>query len=448
MPSCCSSNASLDKTWSPAPNQKDDLYSWMAKQHQSTKIPPATANEIPTADFKRPASSSFRRSFLHSSSHHQQTQQQQQHPDSSIRLLDAHLIFEPILTCLGVMPQQMVNNLTNADMSSLESLGTNLSLVGSFDVMRIDIVVSESSDKKAKTRPATRKANGKFTNTEEMPSFLCERVGVELEVLKVTDGLNDNKPNALYVSRGQLKKLTSTVVNFSFNVRYISQQVNMPLLRLLHQITNMYQNVKDAQDELAEQHQPSAGVYRNAMTMKDESSLASEVNDPTIIESIPEPLETSLLDEHYDKFNETFQLNQSSSRTRMPTLGPLIPLTPSPGLRRPQSFAQKLKSTSKSVKGKLGYTNLNDSATTPNKKSPTMSIDNPFRFPSRLSEHKNSLTGTTCALPTVGVHGSSSSNILPPTAASGVDVPNCWRTMFHLLELYATMPETKTVEQR
>lgn len=33
--------------------------------------------------------------------------------DSSVRLLDAHLIFEPILTCLGVMPQQMVNNIAN-----------------------------------------------------------------------------------------------------------------------------------------------------------------------------------------------------------------------------------------------------------------------------------------------------------------------------------------------
>lgn len=32
----------------------------------------------------------------------------------SIRLLDAHLIFEPILTCLGVMPQQMVNNIANS----------------------------------------------------------------------------------------------------------------------------------------------------------------------------------------------------------------------------------------------------------------------------------------------------------------------------------------------
>lgn len=32
----------------------------------------------------------------------------------SVRLLDAHLIFEPILTCLGVMPQQMINNISNS----------------------------------------------------------------------------------------------------------------------------------------------------------------------------------------------------------------------------------------------------------------------------------------------------------------------------------------------
>lgn len=164
----------------------------------------------------------------------------------------------------------------------------------------------------------------------------------------------------------------------------------MPLLRLLHQITNMYQNVKDAQDELAEQ----PGTYRNTLPLKDESSLASEINDATIIESIPEPLDCSVLDEHYDKFNESYQIGHSNSRSRMPPLGPLIPLTPSPGLRnRPQSFAQKLKSTSKSVKGKLGYTNLNETVITPIKKSPTISVDHVFRFPRSAPEHKNSFTG-------------------------------------------------------
>lgn len=193
----------------------------MAKAHHDKGFP---LKERLLSDSKRPATPN-RQSFGASMMQ-----------DSSIRLLDAHLIFEPILTCLGVMPQQMVNNIANADMSSLDSLGTNLSLVGSFDMMRIDIVVSEPNDKKLKNRPASRKSNGgKFgtATKEEMPAFLCERVGVELEVLKVTDGLtDDNKPNALYVSRGQLKKLTSTVINFSFNVRYISQQVSVRRLRI------------------------------------------------------------------------------------------------------------------------------------------------------------------------------------------------------------------------
>lgn len=35
LPSCYSSNTSLDRPWSPAP--KDDLYAWMAKQHNEHK---------------------------------------------------------------------------------------------------------------------------------------------------------------------------------------------------------------------------------------------------------------------------------------------------------------------------------------------------------------------------------------------------------------------------
>lgn len=35
LQSCYSSNTSLDKPWSPTP--KDDLYSWMAKQHKERK---------------------------------------------------------------------------------------------------------------------------------------------------------------------------------------------------------------------------------------------------------------------------------------------------------------------------------------------------------------------------------------------------------------------------
>lgn len=162
-------------------------------------------------------------------------------------------------------------------------------MVGSFEIMRIDIVVSETGEKKMKgqrtaagsnpssnTSTTTRNKAGPskctLTMPEDQPAFLCERVGVELEVTKITDGFADDiRPaNMLYMSRGQIKNHTSTVINFSLNVRYISQQVNMPLLRLLHQITNMYQNVKEAQDELKEQ---PGGHSKRAVPLKDESSL-------------------------------------------------------------------------------------------------------------------------------------------------------------------------------
>lgn len=223
-------------------------------------------------------------------------------------------------------------------------------------------------------------------------------------------------------------------------------QVNMPLLRLLHQITNMYQNVKDAQNELREQ---PGNMGKRVVPLKDESSLASDMNDPTIIGSLHEPVDITLLDERYDSFNEGHQLGHSISRTRMPSLGPLIPLTPSPSSRnRPQSFAQKLKSTSKSVKGKLGYTNL---AETPVKKSPTTSFEHSFALQKSVSEHKTSILGDVSGVGGgVGVSGfaiSIHNSTLSPALAVA-DIPVCWKTMLHLLDLYATMPETKTVQQR
>uniref|UniRef100_A0A1B0CX21 Bridge-like lipid transfer protein family member 1 C-terminal domain-containing protein n=1 Tax=Lutzomyia longipalpis TaxID=7200 RepID=A0A1B0CX21_LUTLO len=420
LPSICSSSDSLEKAWSPPPNHKEDLYSWMAKQqHESEKKEHRERHQDRPATPVRPTGTT---TVVQSSNGYVQ---------DSVRLLDAHLIFEPLLSCLGVMPQQMVNNNPNPDVS-LDSLGTNLSLVGSFDTLRIDIVVSEAGDKKPKAKIG-KKSNGKFVLTmpPETPAFLCERVGVEIEVLKMADGFpEDANPNVLYLSRGQLKKHTSTVINFSLNIRYISQQVNMPLLRLLHQITNMYQNVKEAQNELREQ--PETG--KRSVPIKDESSLASEMNDPTLLGSIHEPisqLDSSIMDEHYDKFNESYPIGHSISRTRLPSLGPLIPLTPSPSSRnRPQSFAQKLRSTSKSVKGKLGYINLTETVSTPIKTSPTVStFEQAYPALQRNPvESKYSLTGA--ASSTYGV------------------TPKCWKTIYHLLNLYATMPETKTVCHR
>lgn len=80
---------------------------------------------------------------------------------------------------------------------------------------------------------------------------------------------------------------------------------------------------------------------------------------------------------------------------------------------RPQSFAQKLRSTGKSVKG---YINLSEGVITPSfGASPSGSGLDKFTDTCKDSAH---LT------------------------------PRCWKTIYYLLDLYATRPETKTITHR
>ncbi|XP_037884226.1 transmembrane protein KIAA1109 isoform X1 [Glossina fuscipes] len=426
-----SSTNSVNKFWLGSDNQKEDLYFWMAKQQESKKKESISEKEIirPTPISKVSGQAQLRHGIM----------------QDSIKLLDAHLIFEPLLTCLGVMPQQMINKYSNTDISSLENFGTNLSLIGTFDSIRVDIVVSEAGDKKCKaTKLPNKKSNGRPSIMMDTPLFLCERVGIELEVVKMSDGMVDQaRQNVIYMSRRQLKKHTSTVINFSLNIRFISQQVNMPLLRLLHQITNMYQNVKDAQNEFHEQ--PDISKKSNA---KDEYSLASEPNDipfGSVSDRFTHNENSS--DERYDKFNEMISMSCHTGNKVRSAVGPLIQRTPSPNAKnRPQSFAQKLRSTGKSVKGKLGYTNLNESSSSPLKDSPTTSVSEQHLFKLSL-ESKISLNNI-CATSVSGDYNTITKNgfngLIPPL----LETPNCWKTIYHLLELYGTMPETKTVQQR
>ena len=52
---------------------------------------------------------------------------------------------------------------------------------------------------------------------------------------------------------GLWKPQRTTALNFSVSVGYLAQQVNMPLLRLLYQLSSVYGNVKATQAQLREQ---------------------------------------------------------------------------------------------------------------------------------------------------------------------------------------------------
>ncbi|XP_057320080.1 bridge-like lipid transfer protein family member 1 isoform X4 [Microplitis mediator] len=411
------STGSIDQITSPTTHQStrqinagEDLYSWMAKQQEfikdndksnlkgnwDSKINTMTTEDTEDSDIQSGA-------CLYPMK-------------DSLRLLDAHLIFEPLLSSLSVMPQQMLSAIGSGNInnvSSLESLGSNLSLVGTMDTMRIDIVVSEFGkvpDKKKTPKYQPRKGSKFFLDIpSETPAFLCEKIGIDIDIKKMADMTVDDmiqRQNVLYISRGQLKKHTSTVVNFSLNIRYISQQVNMPLLRLLHQISNMYQNVKETQMELKEQlpeTKRNDNLTVNDNNIKNGSSSASDLQDQL-------HLGDSNIGGSGKKIEET--LLQTSYDVNQPKV-----LSPSSSIRsRPQSFAQKLRSTGKSVKG---YINLSEGVITPSfGASPNGSGLDKFSVLSDKCKDNSSLT------------------------------PRCWRTIYYLLDLYATRPETKTITHR
>lgn len=179
----------------------------------------------------------------------------------SVRLLDANQIFQPLLSGLGVMPQQLrfttmsdssnivcilvfsenyVNMFldTGNDVTSLDALGLNFCLVGNMETMRIDIVVSEHG--KVEKKKGKNKGKRLFVEInkgiiafwkflsknyclnnrflDESPAFVCEKIAVELEIDRMTDlAVNEmmKTRNVLYISKGQLKNHTSTVINFN-----------------------------------------------------------------------------------------------------------------------------------------------------------------------------------------------------------------------------------------
>ncbi|XP_026670200.1 transmembrane protein KIAA1109, partial [Ceratina calcarata] len=416
------STGSLDQVMSPTShhsnkplNTGEDLYSWMAKQQEFIK-------DNDKSNLKGNWVFHTEQKSLKDSKINTMTTDDTEDSDvqsgtllypmkDSLRLLDAHLIFEPLLSSLSVMPQQMLSAIGSGNtnnVSSLDSLGSNLSLVGNMETMRIDIVVSEFgkvTDKRKGNKYQTKKGNSKFhlDIPPETPAFLCEKIGIDIDVKKMADMTVDDmiqKQTVLYISRGQLKKHTSTSVNFSLNIRYISQQVNMPLLRLLHQISNMYQNVKETQMELKEQ-QPERKrnnhLIVNDPVAKNGSSSTSDLQEQLLIEG--KKMDVPLLRNSFE-----------------PNLAKTAPAAGATVRSRPQSFAQKLRSTGKSVKG---YINLSEGVITPNfGASPNGSGLDKF-----------------CILP---------DKIKDATHLT----PRCWKTIYYLLDLYATRPETKTITHR
>ena len=98
----------------------------------------------------------------------------------SMHLLDAHIIFEPLLSSLGLMPQQIQN-------LSLKNLGSNVSVLASVDVFKIDIVESEyhAGRHRSHNKGSHRRIRVPVMDSSASdPSFLCEKMLLQVDFKK------------------------------------------------------------------------------------------------------------------------------------------------------------------------------------------------------------------------------------------------------------------------
>ncbi|XP_054723573.1 bridge-like lipid transfer protein family member 1, partial [Uloborus diversus] len=325
----------------------------------------------------------------------------------SIQLADAHVIFQPLLNSIGVPNQS-----TSASFSIL--FGPKISVSCTVELLKIDIVESEYQSNVRQKKKTSRKqasTHGKFfiDTSMDTPTFICDKFSLEMELRETYHEKHDSLSNdtllttPLFLMSNSSKY--STVINFTIDINFVAQQVNMPLLRLLHQFSTMYENIKETRLEL-KANRPNS--FKESMKNEKKGFSPSESQTGSYHLNSSRPQET--------KFNSPTPTPTKSSSVGVASLAA--------GIRRPHTLSQRLRASTK------GYTNLQDLTSKEERScsplsftlSESVAIDIPDNGSVPASEH---------------------------TLLEGKELqPRCWRTMFYLLDLYDTMPEPKTVNER
>ena len=265
-------------------------------------------------------------------------------------------------------------------------------------------------------------------------------------------------------------KPTTTKVHFSLNLNNISQHVNMSLLRLAHQFASMIENVIDTKVELAGQ-KPSPYIYKTHRKQDSKGSSTGTESQATEFDS--------------NKANVSSPLSPDQDITTPTSTAPIV--------RKPVSDTKAAPvhgSPMPEPKLKLKERE-NESDPLPDQhrpdKLPIASSHPPSKSPKKFSFRKSKLeffgkstdTANTVITTTttsgsegkdsVGVEIHSPPHSLNLSDSVAIEIadtsspaiaektivdeikentPRCWRTLYSLLELYSTMPETKTLGRR
>ena len=275
----------------------DDLYRWMTMQQSGGGFSSPAMYEEPMVTVKRQDSflEAFGKGLGQEDSNLDVNMEHYTLGTSIMQLADAKNLFKPFLQSIGLH----VENVRPTAM--LKNFGGNLSLQGKLEVVKIQIADS------VKTRKGKGKGKRSLKHDACLDSsaFLCQMFTMKVSMMDITDFEKKNllgeedmsKKIPFKFAMHKLEARPATLqMNLMANFQSVTQYVDMPLLRLIHQFVTMIGNVNETRVELKQGHssvdwirthrkQDSKGSSSSAETVHSDTSRTSLRKDDSGLSS-------------------------------------------------------------------------------------------------------------------------------------------------------------------
>ncbi|XP_073775871.1 bridge-like lipid transfer protein family member 1 isoform X49 [Danio rerio] len=161
---------------------------------------------------------------------------------AAVQLADAQVVFKPLLSHIGIQPQDA------PPLSYKMYFGEHLSFSGTLECLRADIVDSDTS-KERKNKRAHRQGMVNLPPLDFKPALMIETFSLNAVVL---EKCMSTPPSASALSFHELSRRPQASVHCHFTVacQAIRQHVDMALVRLIHQFSTMIDDIKATQTDI------------------------------------------------------------------------------------------------------------------------------------------------------------------------------------------------------
>jgi hypothetical protein len=346
----------------------------------------------------------------------------------------------------------------------MKKFGGVLSLEGKLKYLKIEI--SDSGRRKGKGK--SKKHRKKLINlTDEMPAFLSQDFCVSIGMKDVIDFESKESgetfdPNCqLNFAMHKLEaKPTTLQVNFMINCNSVTQHVDMPLLRLIYQFVTMAENVEETRNELKKNHAASdwTKTHRKQESKGSNSSADTQPSDLSeglspVSTDIPSSWKPETSVKQTDTYKSDAGKSESEKSLREEKMSQGREVGGLPGIQRtgalppPMSGKQSTGVLPPPMSGKQSTVAL---PIPMSGKQSTGTLPTPVSGKQSTGVLTPPQSLNLSETVTLDIEETSSPAVAEKTLVEEIHAttPKCWRTLYHLLELYSTMPEPKTVKRK